>query len=48
MEKRKVSVSSERTIHTYGYLRIAAEWALEQAEKTEEGRFYNCMSSIIL
>lgn len=48
MGKRKVSVSSERSVHTYGYLHSAAEWALEQAEGTEEGRFYNCMSSIIL
>jgi hypothetical protein len=48
MGERKLSVSSERTVHTYGYLRGAAEWALDQAEKTEEGRFYNCMSSIIL
>lgn len=48
MGKRKLLVSSERTVRTYGYLRSAAEWALEQAEGTEEGRFYNCMSSIIL
>jgi hypothetical protein len=48
MGKHKFSVSSERSVHTYGYLRSAAEWALEQAEGTEEGRFYNCMISIIL
>jgi len=48
MGKRKLSVSSERSIYTYVYLNIAADWAFEQAEGTEEGRFYNCMSSIIL
>jgi len=48
MVKRKLQVSSERSVHTYDYLHSAAYWALEQAEGTEEGRFYNCMSSIIL
>ncbi len=48
MGKRKLQVSRERSVHTYGYLRGAAQWALEQAEGTEEGRFYNCMNSIIL
>ena len=48
MVKRKLSVTSERNIYTYGYLHSAATWAFEQAEMTEEGRFYNCMSSIIL
>jgi len=48
MGKRKVLVSSERTVHTHSYLHSAAEWALEQAERTEEGRAYNCMSCIIL
>lgn len=48
MKKRKLSVSSMRRILTYVYLYSAAEWALEQAELTEEGRFYNCMSSNIL
>ena len=45
MPKRKLSVSSTRSILTYVYLHEAAEWALEQAEATEEGRFYNCMCS---
>ena len=48
MKKRKLSVSSECTVYTFGYLHSAADWALEQAEGTEEGKFYNCMSSIIL
>jgi len=48
MGKRKLSVDSTRTITTYVYLNSAAEWALEQAEGTKEGRIYNCMSSIIL
>ena len=48
MGKRKLSVSSERSVHTYAYLYNAAAWALEQAKGTQEGRFYNCMSSIIL
>ncbi len=41
-------MSTERTIYTYNYLHQAADWSLEQAHKNEEGRFYNCMSSIIL
>ena len=48
MRKRRLSVNSERSIFTYGYLQSAAIWASEQAEMTEEGRLYNCMSSIIL
>jgi len=45
MAKRKLSVSSTRSFFTYVCLHEAAEWALEQAEATEEGRFYNCMCS---
>jgi hypothetical protein len=48
MRKRKLLTSSERSVYTYGYLHSAADWALEQAKGTEEGRFYNCMSLIIL
>ncbi len=48
MGKRKLLVSSERSVYTHAYLYSAAAWALEQAEASEEGRFYNCMSSIIL
>jgi hypothetical protein len=48
MSKRKLSVSSTRIGLTYVYLYHAADWALEQATATEEGRFYNCMSSIVL
>ena len=48
MGQRKLSVKSTRNITTYVHLNSAAEWAIEQAEGTEEGRFYNCMSSIIL
>ncbi len=48
MGKRKLLVSSERSVRTYVYLHSAADWAFEQAEGTEEGRFYNCMSSIML
>jgi len=48
MGKRKLPVSTERNVYTYVYLHKAAIWALEQAEGTEEGKFYNCMSSIIL
>lgn len=48
MRKRKLATSTERSIYTYSYLHSAADWALEQAKETEEGRFYNCMSSIIL
>ncbi len=48
MRKRKLSVSSERSVYTYGYLRSAADFTLEQAEETEDGSFLNCMASIIL
>ncbi|MFC1989380.1 hypothetical protein ACFLVW_02270 [Chloroflexota bacterium] len=48
MGKRKLALSSTRDITFYAYLNSAAQWALEQAEGTEEGRFYNCMSSIML
>ena len=48
MVKRKLKVSVERSIYIHSYLHSAAKWALEQAEKSEEGRLYNCMSSIIL
>jgi len=48
MGKRKLQVSRERSVYTYGYLHSAAQWALEQAEGTKEGQFFNCMSSIIL
>ena len=41
MRKRKLSVSSERSVYTYGYLRNAADFTLEQAEKTEDGSFLN-------
>ena len=48
MRKQKSAVSSERSVHTYGYLHSASQWALEQAEDNVEGSFYNYMSSIIL
>ncbi len=47
MGKRRLSVSAERTINTYSFLHIAALQGTEQAESSEEGQFYNCMSSIM-
>ncbi len=47
MPRRKVSVSSTRKVVVYVYMYEGARFALEQAEASEEGRFYNCMSSII-
>ena len=48
MGEKRLWVSGERNIYTYNYLYSAAEWALEQAENTQEGNFYNYMISIIL
>ena len=48
MARRKLSVSSTRDIYTYVYLYHAANFSMEQAVASEEGRLYNCMSSIIL
>ncbi len=48
MSKRRLSVSAERTIYTYSYLHSAALQGIEQAENSEEGAFYNCMSSVVL
>ncbi len=47
MDRRRLSVSAESTIYTYSLLHSAAEQGIEQAESTEEGAFYNCMSSIM-
>ncbi|MBC8264383.1 MAG: hypothetical protein H8E47_09710 [Anaerolineales bacterium] len=48
MPGHKVSVSSRRKILTYAYLYEGARFSIEQAEASEEGSFYNCMSAIIL
>ena len=45
--KRKVKVSTERSVNTYSYLRIACQHALELANKSEEGRLYNCMTAML-
>jgi hypothetical protein len=47
-DNRRVSVSGKRTILTYGYLHSAADMMLEQAESSEEGRFYSCLCSIVM
>ncbi len=43
--KKKVKVEAKKTIYTYSYLYIAAMEALHQAEASEEGRFYTCMTA---
>jgi len=48
MKAELVKVEGEKTIYTHAYLHSAANWALEQATKSEEGSFYNCMCSIIM
>jgi len=40
-------VISDGEQFTYAYLYQCAQFMNEQAEKIEDGRFYNCMSSII-
>ena len=47
-EKRKVHVSGKRTILTYDLLHSAVDMALDQAESTTEGSFYNCLFSIVM
>jgi hypothetical protein len=48
MTKRKLGVSSTHSVFTYVRLHEAAKCVLEQAEATEEGRFYHCMCSNVL
>ena len=45
MPDDKYLTNLDSQINTYVYLYNAADWALEQAEKNEEGRVYNCMSA---
>lgn len=47
MQRRKVLVEGKRQIYPYVYLYEAADFLIEQAEKSQEGSFYNCMSAII-
>lgn len=44
----KYLTNSDSQLNTYVYLHNAADWALEQAQKDEEGRFYNCMSANLM
>lgn len=48
MCEEKVSISAERSIYTFNYLRHAASLALGQAKDTKGGCNAYCMSSIIL
>ncbi len=48
MSDNKYQTNLDSQINTYVYLYNAADWALEQAEKTEEGRVYNCMSANLM
>ena len=48
MAHHRRTVSGEQTILTYSYLNEAADFSLEQAIASEEGSFYNCLSSIVM
>jgi hypothetical protein len=48
MTYHNVVVSGFRHVYTYALLYEGARFAIEQAEGSEKGSFYNCMSSIIL
>jgi hypothetical protein len=45
--RTQIQVKGNRTIFTYAYLFMAAQHALEHAEASEAGRFYDCMSAIM-
>jgi hypothetical protein len=40
-------IRTERTVRAYAVLHTASWHALEQANNTESGRFYNCMTSML-
>ena len=48
MRDKLVKVEGERTLYIHAYLYEASDFALEQAQQTEEGSFYNCLYSIIM
>jgi len=43
--RRKVNVKASKTIYTYSYLYFTSLEALMQAQNTEVGRFYTCMTA---
>ncbi len=43
--RRKVNVQASKTIYTYSYLYFASLEALVQAQNTEVGSFYTCMTA---
>lgn len=47
MAVQTVQVEAERTVIIHVYLHSAARLALKQAEKSEEGQFFNVMNSLI-
>ena len=47
MSNTKVSIKGERKIFTFAHLINGAYFALENSKKFEEGRFYNCLFTII-
>ena len=48
MADQERTVTGVQTVLTYSYLNEAAAFALEQAIDSEEGRFYNCLCSIVM
>ena len=40
-------VTTERTIYTYSYLHLAGWSELKEAEQALEGRFFNCLASML-
>lgn len=43
----KMTVKADRTIYSYVVLQDVAEYELEMAKNTEEGRFYNCLTAML-
>jgi hypothetical protein len=48
MNAEQIEVEGERILYTHAHLHHAADMALDQAIKTEEGSFYNCLYSIVM
>lgn len=47
MDASFYSIPKEKKHFTYAYLHQCARFSIEQAETSEEGSFYNCMSAIV-
>jgi len=48
VDYKRFEIKSEQTIFVYVYFYKGAKFALEQAQSTEEGSFYNCLNSNLL